>query len=651
MSQINETTIKSPGVYTTEIPLFPPSVAQVATAIPAFIGYTKKALRSGKEVINHAIRISSLVQYVQYFGESFDNLSATVVLNNDDTVASVSMSPKYQLFNAVQLYFNQGGANCYIISVGYYKPDGSALMDDFIKPASVKCLEVLAKEDEPTLIVIPDAVMLEEPQFNQLMNAALKQCADLQDRFTILDVLNGNKERTFDNDDIINKFRNGIVASNLTYGAAYYPWLRTSIPYTVSYSNIKAEKPAGNSIDLNMVITANPFLTQLDKAVADKKNIINPFFDLLKPEIGNLANKTDLGNRLKEIKSMLKGLVKLTGFTDITPAAVGGATVKDKFDQYIKPGSEGVFTPIEKLMRELLLIDNSYPVPIDTAPHDLGKSLATDFTGYQVAGVTADIGVYRGATTEPEAIQNISGRVKALYSNAYIMVSGFKNEIQNFLESLEQSLVASSSVYVNIKTAVKREGIIVPPSGAIAGVYAAVDGTRGVWKAPANVGLTAVIEPLVVIDNNIQDDLNIDVNGGKSINVIRSFSGKGTLVWGARTMAGNDNEWRYVSVRRLFIMVEESAKKATIPFVFEPNDANTWVKIRAMLENFLTILWRQGALAGAKPEHAFFVKCGLGQTMTAEDILEGRLIIEIGMAAVRPAEFIILRFSHKMQES
>jgi phage tail sheath protein FI len=98
-------------------------------------------------------------------------------------------------------------------------------------------------------------------------------------------------------------------------------------------------------------------------------------------------------------------------------------------------------------------------------------------------------------------------------------------------------------------------------------------------------------------------------------------------------------------------MVEESCKKATGQFVFEPNDANTWVKIKAMLENYLTLLWRQGALAGAKPEHAFFVKVGLGQTMTAVDILDGKLIVEIGMAAVRPAEFIILRFMHKLQES
>jgi phage tail sheath protein FI len=111
------------------------------------------------------------------------------------------------------------------------------------------------------------------------------------------------------------------------------------------------------------------------------------------------------------------------------------------------------------------------------------------------------------------------------------------------------------------------------------------------------------------------------------------------------------NEWRYVNVRRFFNFVEESVKKSTYRFVFEPNDANTWVSIRAMIENFLTLQWRAGALQGVKPEHAFFVRVGLGQTMTADDILNGRLIVEIGMAVVRPAEFIVLRFMHKIPES
>jgi phage tail sheath protein FI len=123
------------------------------------------------------------------------------------------------------------------------------------------------------------------------------------------------------------------------------------------------------------------------------------------------------------------------------------------------------------------------------------------------------------------------------------------------------------------------------------------------------------------------------------------------MVWGARTLAGNDNEWRYVNVRRLFIMIEESAKKSSSFAVFEANDASTWLKVKGMLEGYLHGLWEQGALQGPTPEAAFYASVGLGKTMTAQDVLEGRMIVEIGIAAVRPAEFIVLRFSHKLPEA
>jgi hypothetical protein len=207
------------------------------------------------------------------------------------------------------------------------------------------------------------------------------------------------------------------------------------------------------------------------------------------------------------------------------------------------------------------------------------------------------------------------------------------------------------NVYRDILVQINAHYASLPPSGAIAGIYARVDSDRGVWKAPANVSVNSVVGPSVKITNDIQDGLNVDATSGKSINAIRSFKGKGTLVWGSRTLAGNDNEWRYVPVRRLYIFVEESVKKATEFVVFEPNDANTWLRVKTMIENFLTSLWREGALAGASPSDAFFVNVGLGSTMTSLDILEGRMNIEIGMAAVRPAEFIILKFSHKLQES
>lgn len=197
---------------------------------------------------------------------------------------------------------------------------------------------------------------------------------------------------------------------------------------------------------------------------------------------------------------------------------------------------------------------------------------------------------------------------------------------------------------------IKSQMLTLPPSAAIAGVYASVDATRGVWKAPANISLNSVSGLVRKISHEEQEELNVHAESGKSINAIRAFTGKGILVWGARTLAGNDNEWRYVNVRRFYNFVEESVKKATQQFVFEPNDANTWVRISTMVENFLTNLWRQGALAGATPNEAFYVKIGLGITMTFDDILNGIMNVEIGLAVVRPAEFIVLKFSQKIQE-
>ncbi|SDG82122.1 phage tail sheath family protein [Psychroflexus sediminis] len=216
--------------------------------------------------------------------------------------------------------------------------------------------------------------------------------------------------------------------------------------------------------------------------------------------------------------------------------------------------------------------------------------------------------------------------------------------------ALQVMLYQGTGVIAQIATAIKKKLGTLPPSGAIAGLYAMVDSSRGVWKAPANVSINGILGLTKEISNDEQANLNVH-HSGKSINVIRSFPEKGVLVWGARTLAGNDNEWRYVPVRRFVTMVEESVKKACAPFMFEPNDAGTWARVRALIEDYLSGLWRDGALAGAKPEQAFFVKVDLGESMTAQDIVEGQMNIEIGLSVVRPAEFIIIRFSLQMVES
>lgn len=202
-------------------------------------------------------------------------------------------------------------------------------------------------------------------------------------------------------------------------------------------------------------------------------------------------------------------------------------------------------------------------------------------------------------------------------------------------------------IHHEIKMLLAKQRLVLPPSAAIAGVYVSVDRNHGVWKAPANVSLNGVDGPTIKITDEDQESLNMPDNG-RAINAIRAFPGRGTLVWGARTLACNSNEWRYISVRRLFNMIEESARKGTQIAVFEPNNATTWQKVKGMIEGYLYGLWQQGAFAGAKPEDAYFVHVGLGQTMTTQDVLEGRMIVNIGIAAMRPAEFIISSFFHQL---
>ena len=178
--------------------------------------------------------------------------------------------------------------------------------------------------------------------------------------------------------------------------------------------------------------------------------------------------------------------------------------------------------------------------------------------------------------------------------------------------------------------------IFVPPSGHVAGVYSRVDSERGVHKAPANEIVRGALELKYQISRGEQDILN-----PKGINAIRKMQAGGIRIWGARTLS-TDPEWRYINVRRLFIMVETSIERATQWVVFEPNDHRLWKRVTRTITSFLNLLWRQGALMGTQPEQAYFVKCD-EETNPPEVIDAGQLIVEIGLAPVKPAEFVIFR--------
>ena len=212
------------------------------------------------------------------------------------------------------------------------------------------------------------------------------------------------------------------------------------------------------------------------------------------------------------------------------------------------------------------------------------------------------------------------------------------------------ALKTALPAYVNLMKDMAALLNLQPPSAAMAGVWTMVDNTLGVWKAPANVSVGSVVSPAVEITSEQQEDLNAPLDG-KAVNAIRTFTGRGVLVWGARTLDANSQDWRYINVRRTMIMLEQSIKVAAEAYVFAPNDASTWVTVKSMIENFLTNQWKAGALAGTKPADAFDVAVGLGSTMTGNDILDGYMRVTVRVAVTRPAEFIVITFQQKMQTS
>lgn len=688
------TTYKTPGVYVEEIPKLPPSVAQVETAIPAFIGYTEKAERNGESLTGKPIRISSLIEFVQYYGTDTNpsTISVKVDVPNNHAVTEVNMpnTQRYFMYDSMRLFFDNGGGDCYIVSVGKFGTAPTA-GDEVLGTGFRGGVKALEKVDEPTIILFPDACNMvtsgnDDAGFYSLQQMVLEQCAKLQDRVGVFDIkenVTGGQKKGVEN------FRNNIGINNLKYAAAYTPWIYATYPREVEFTSFKGNvTPSGGgaAIDLStlssdpllnvLVADTNAAFVEIEKVeavlTAIKKADANGVLNVLP---ANQAAKS-LKDKFREIKALVDAAItsvdakakmdilmkfcrnSLLEFQTLNSTLNNPSALRSDVNSYAT--SEALWRGAAKAIiladrnedtRALTGLANAVAAVDALYPSIDANWLGGAITTIVLPGTPKDYGDSAIAGNHAAIGRLVAIDLQIAFDKLSAFADAVLSASKAYKKAAQDSLYEKHPVISSIVNSIKREWNKVPPSGAIAGVYARVDNARGVWKAPANESLNSVSAPSVQITADEQSNLNVDAVAGKSINAIRAFTGKGTLVWGARTLMGNDNEWRYVSVRRFFNMVEESCKKSTEPFVFENNDANTWVKVQGMIENFLTVLWRQGALQGAKPEHAFYVAVGLGKTMTALDILEGRMIVEIGMAVVRPAEFIILQFSHKMAES
>lgn len=217
------------------------------------------------------------------------------------------------------------------------------------------------------------------------------------------------------------------------------------------------------------------------------------------------------------------------------------------------------------------------------------------------------------------------------------------NDIVDHRNIFDSASAAMYHPWVKVFDPLTKNTVAVPPSGSVAGIYARTDNTRGVWKAPAN----EVVSACVGLDANYTTGEQ-DILNPKGVNLIRSFPGQGIRVWGARTLSSNPL-WKYINVKRLFIFLEESIKANTNWVVFEPNDQILWLRVRRTIEVFLSGMWKNGAFAGGTEDEAFFVDIG-PNTMSKDDIDNGRLVCVIGVAPVKPAEFVIFRLTQKTAE-
>lgn len=590
-SYLNRST---PGVYISEIDAFGSSIVGVATAVPTFIGYTQFAgdPNTGRALYNTPVSITSMGDFLTYFGGAAERTY---------TVRPVPQPTP---------------------PTGAAPPSTTAA--PIVAPAPSFVADYTEETTDPTGLAVASTGFMLAPASNETPFNLYWQM------------------RLF----FANGGGNCYVVSVGSYWAAQYParlsdpvpadWLPGTIatgdPATSGESGLLTGLvAAGYAAGPTMIVI--PEACQLDQA--DYATVAAAMLD----QAGSLQDRVAILD--------LPGCMTATTYAELqkcqdnlTNAIAPQAANRSYGAAYAPALNATVVTTADLMFTNLL------------APQDGGNSIVNNILTTQAAQLYKDaqLASVQSAIAAGFPLGPTFGTANtAQYS---VDASAYPAPppgpaLPQWQRSLDTFLLNSLPVFKQIEQLIANDMNIAPPSGAIAGIWPQNDMTRGVWNAPANIALTSVASPLYNMNETEQASFNVPLNG-EAINVLRSFVNRGTVVWGARTLDGNSFDYRYIQVRRTLIYIEQSIKNALQSYVFAANDATTWATVTASISSFLTGLWQQGGLMGAKASDAYTVSCGLGSTMTPQDILDGYMNVSVMLQMIHPAEFIQLTFRQNM---
>ena len=663
---------KAPGVYIEEVQL-PGPIAGVGTSTVAFIGPARRG------PINTPTFITNWSQFLAIFGA-------------EDPLGTYITAPQVYVTHAVRGFFDNGGTTCYFVRVG----TGKQAKLDLEDLAKLPALTVTAKQESTT----PITVKVEDAHILPATPQEAPPTVERPENVTLLSAEDNHASVDTGDADKATKFRPGDVVS-LTQGTTND---RVTIDRVVKDSSNKATITFRETLAHKYTASATMRIADLRpgqrrlritnvSGIEAGTNLrikqvtgTSPQDEVLVVQSVEPANKAI---------TFTQGLTKFYSMNGATPVPVTLETLEfslqitqsntpeDFVNLSLDPRHSRYFADVVKSSYvDVTLADPPSPTPLPNnrlavvTPDPAATSLTGKLADGQAEDITAiQTTHYRSAIDTLENVDDVnilcipdSTNMFPTLENKLIQAAATQEIQQHMIDHCEKmqdrfaildagpglspnevraqrGLISSDGGYaalyypwIVIANPVGPGRITVPPSGHVAGVYARVDDTRGVHKAPANETIRGVLALKRALSDDEQGPLN-----EQGINVIRSFPGSGVRVWGARTIAPRDRtQWRYVNVRRLLLFIEESLQEGTQFAVFEPNDLALWGKLKRQVTDFLTRVWRNGALFGADADQAFRVR--IDEELNPPDLRAlGQLIIEVIVVPTTPAEFIVFR--------